>query len=32
LSCGTATEQAEDPGCMMSDTCGGLMDNLCPDP
>lgn len=32
LSCGTASETAEDPGCAMSDNCGNLMNMLCPDP
>ena len=32
LSCGEATETAGNPMCMMSDTCGGAMDDLCPDP
>ena len=32
LSCGTATEQPGNPMCMMSDNCGGSMNELCPDP
>ncbi len=32
LSCGTASETAGNPMCMMSDNCGGTMQNLCPDP
>jgi len=32
LSCGTATETAEDAMCSDSDNCGNLMNMLCPDP
>jgi hypothetical protein len=32
LSCGEASETAGNPMCMMADTCGGAMDDLCPDP